>query len=74
MYRIPKVDVGVACYFSNTIPIGPYRGAGRPEANYALERVVEEAARITGIDSVLASQEEPHSAFRHAVQDANPDL
>ena len=52
MYRIPKVDVSVACYFSNTIPIGPYRGAGRPEANYALERVVEEAARITGIDSV----------------------
>ena len=52
MYRIPKVEASVACYFSNTIPIGPYRGAGRPEANYALERVVEEAARITGIDSV----------------------
>ena len=52
MYRIPKVDVSVACYFSNTIPIGPYRGAGRPEANYALERAVEEAARITGIDRV----------------------
>ncbi|MBI2715418.1 MAG: xanthine dehydrogenase family protein molybdopterin-binding subunit [Rhizobiales bacterium] len=52
MYRIPKVDASVACYFSNTIPIGPYRGAGRPEANYALERVVEEAARITGIDRV----------------------
>src|SRR5678816_806951 len=32
MYRIPKVDVSVACYFSNTVPIGPYRGAGRPEA------------------------------------------
>jgi carbon-monoxide dehydrogenase large subunit len=52
MYRIPKVDVSVACYFSNTIPIGPYRGAGRPEANYALERLVEEAARVTGIDPV----------------------
>jgi aerobic carbon-monoxide dehydrogenase large subunit len=52
MYRIPKIDVSVACYFSNTVPIGPYRGAGRPEANYALERVVEEAARITGIDPV----------------------
>ncbi len=52
MYRIPKVDVSSACYFSNKIPIGPYRGAGRPEANYALERVVEEAARITGIDRV----------------------
>ena len=52
MYRIPKIDASVACYFSNTIPIGPYRGAGRPEANYALERVVEEAARVTGIDKV----------------------
>jgi carbon-monoxide dehydrogenase large subunit len=50
MYRIPKVDVGIACYFSNTVPIGPYRGAGRPEANYVLERLVEEAARVTGID------------------------
>src|SRR6185503_13071681 len=52
MYRIPKIDVSVACYFSNTIPIGPYRGAGRPEANYALERVVEEAARVVGMDPV----------------------
>jgi len=52
MYRIPKIDVSVACYFSNTVPIGPYRGAGRPEANYALERVVEEAARVVGMDPV----------------------
>jgi len=52
MYRIPKVDVGAACYYSNTVPIAPYRGAGRPEANYAMERVVEEAARVTGIDSI----------------------
>ena len=52
MYRILKVDASVACYFSNTVPIGPYRGAGRPEANYALERAVEEAARVTGIDPV----------------------
>ncbi len=52
MYRIAKVDVGVSCYFTNKVPIGPYRGAGRPEANFALERVVEEAARVSGIDSV----------------------
>jgi len=52
MYRIPKIDVSAACYFSNTTPIGPYRGAGRPEANYALERVVEEAARILKMDPV----------------------
>jgi aerobic carbon-monoxide dehydrogenase large subunit len=52
MYRIPKIDVGVTCYFTNKVPIGPFRGAGRPEANYALERVVEEAARVIGMDPV----------------------
>ncbi|MGP8262695.1 MAG: molybdopterin cofactor-binding domain-containing protein, partial [Rhodoblastus sp.] len=38
------------CAFTNTITTAPYRGAGLPEANYVLERVVEEAARVTGID------------------------
>jgi len=52
MYRIPKVEVSVACYFSNKVPIAPYRGAGRPEANFVLERVVEEAARVVGMDPV----------------------
>ena len=52
MYAIPRIDVGVRCVFTNTIPTGPYRGAGRPEANYALERLVDEAARVTGIDPV----------------------
>jgi aerobic carbon-monoxide dehydrogenase large subunit len=51
MYRIPKIDFSTRCVFTNTAPMGPYRGAGRPEANYALDRVVEEAARITGIDT-----------------------
>jgi aerobic carbon-monoxide dehydrogenase large subunit len=51
MYRIPKIDFSSRCAFTNTAPMGPYRGAGRPEANYALDRVVEEAARITGIDT-----------------------
>jgi carbon-monoxide dehydrogenase large subunit len=49
MYRIPLIDVRVRCAFTNTVPTAPYRGAGRPEANYLLERVVEEAARITAI-------------------------
>jgi carbon-monoxide dehydrogenase large subunit len=52
MYDIPHIEVGVRCVFTNTVPTGPYRGAGRPEANYALERAVAEAARITGIDPV----------------------
>jgi carbon-monoxide dehydrogenase large subunit len=52
MYDIPKVGVEVECYVTNTVPTGPYRGAGRPEANYVMERVVEEAARVSGIDRV----------------------
>ena len=49
MYRIPAIDLRVRCVFTNTVPTAPYRGAGRPEANYLLERLVEEAARVTGI-------------------------
>lgn len=49
MYRIPKIDIGVRAAFTNTVPTGPYRGAGRPEANFVLERVVEEAARMLKI-------------------------
>ncbi|MET0539226.1 MAG: xanthine dehydrogenase family protein molybdopterin-binding subunit [Xanthobacteraceae bacterium] len=52
MYDIPLIDVGVRCVFTNTTPTAPYRGAGRPEANYLMERVVEEAARVSGIDAV----------------------
>ena len=50
MYDIKHVDISARCAFTNTITTAPYRGAGRPEANYVLERVVEEAARVTGID------------------------
>ncbi len=52
MYDIPKIDVAVKCAYTNTLPTAPYRGAGRPEASYSLERVVDEAARISGIDRV----------------------
>ncbi len=52
MYSIPKIDTSVQCVFTNTLPTGPYRGAGRPEANYVLERLIDEAARISGIDAV----------------------
>ena len=52
MYDIRHIDVATKCVYTNTIPTAPYRGAGRPEANYVLERVVDEAARVTGIDPV----------------------
>jgi carbon-monoxide dehydrogenase large subunit len=50
VYHIPRIAVRMRCVFTNTVPVGPYRGAGRPEANYALERLVDAAARATGID------------------------
>jgi carbon-monoxide dehydrogenase large subunit len=52
MYDIKLMDVTTKCVFTNTITTAPYRGAGRPEASYCVERVVDEAARITGIDPV----------------------
>ena len=52
MYDIPLIDIAVRCVFTNTTPTAPYRGAGRPEANFILERVIDEAARVTGIDPV----------------------
>ncbi len=50
MYDIKHIDMSTRCAFTNTLATAPYRGAGRPEANYVLERVVEEASRVTGID------------------------
>jgi len=52
VYDIPLIDVSVRCVFTNTVPTGPFRGAGRPEANYMIERLVDEAARVSGIDPV----------------------
>jgi carbon-monoxide dehydrogenase large subunit len=52
VYAIPKVATEQVCVFTHTVPIGPYRGAGRPEANYMMERLVEEAARVSGIDRI----------------------
>ncbi len=52
MYDIKLIDIAARCVFTNTTPTAPYRGAGRPEANYILERVIDEAARVSGIDPV----------------------
>ena len=52
VYRIPRITARIRCVFTNTVPTGPYRGAGRPEANYAIERLIDEAARVSGIDRI----------------------
>jgi carbon-monoxide dehydrogenase large subunit len=51
MYRTPLVEVQAKCAVTNTPPIGAYRGAGRPEGNYFMERLIDTAAREMGIDS-----------------------
>ena len=50
LYKTPLIHCGVKAWFTNTVPVDAYRGAGRPEACYLLERLVEQAARETGID------------------------
>jgi carbon-monoxide dehydrogenase large subunit len=50
VYDIPTAHVAVRTVHSNTSPTAPYRGAGRPEATYVIERMLDEAARELGID------------------------
>jgi carbon-monoxide dehydrogenase large subunit len=51
-YRIPAIDFRVTGLFTNTVPVDAYRGAGRPEAAYIIERLVDRAAAELGIDPV----------------------
>ncbi len=50
VYDIPAAHVAVRTVHSNTNPTAPYRGAGRPEATYVIERLLDDAARELGID------------------------
>lgn len=52
VYVIPAIHIGVQMVLTNAAPLGPYRGAGRPEAIYLIERLIDVAARQTGIDRV----------------------
>ncbi|HEX6442609.1 MAG TPA: xanthine dehydrogenase family protein molybdopterin-binding subunit, partial [Stellaceae bacterium] len=49
IYAIPAVHVEVKGVFTNTVPVDAYRGAGRPEAAYAMERLIDFAARRLGV-------------------------
>lgn len=52
VYDIPAIDVRIRAMLTHTTPTGPYRGAGRPEAIYFLERLMDAAARKSGIDAI----------------------
>ncbi len=51
-YEIPEIYCRVVGAFTNTVPVDAYRGAGRPEASYALERLIHQAARELDLDPV----------------------
>jgi aerobic carbon-monoxide dehydrogenase large subunit len=50
VYRIPALEVSTKLMFTNTTLVTAYRGAGRPEGNYFMERLIDNAAREMGID------------------------
>jgi carbon-monoxide dehydrogenase large subunit len=52
VYRVPVVDYHFQAVLTNTMATGAYRGAGRPEGNFLIERLVEKAGREMGIDPV----------------------
>ena len=51
-YKIPKVAVSWRNVVTNTTPVAAYRGAGRPEASYLIERIIDIVADQTGVDAV----------------------
>ena len=67
-YRIPALHFHARAAFTNTAPTDPYRGAGRPEATYHIERIIDQAAAELGMDRValrrrnlLAGDELPYT-------------
>jgi carbon-monoxide dehydrogenase large subunit len=63
VYAIPAVFMAVRGAFTNTVPIDAYRGAGKPEANYLIERLVDHAARRLAIDPVALRRRNLISEF-----------
>jgi aerobic carbon-monoxide dehydrogenase large subunit len=77
MYRLPVLEVAMRCVLTNKSPVGAYRGAGRPEGNYIVERLIDEAARLTGIDRIqlrrrnqLTPAELPYTAQSGLIYDS----
>jgi carbon-monoxide dehydrogenase large subunit len=52
VYDIRTIDLDIKAVLTNTLPAGPYRGAGRPEAIYIIERLMDAASRASGIDPI----------------------
>jgi carbon-monoxide dehydrogenase large subunit len=77
VYRTPLLEVHSRVMFTNTSPVGPYRGAGRPEANYYMERLIDVAAQEMAIDRLelrrrnhVKREEIPYKAASGQVYDS----
>ena len=65
-YKTPLVYVNVKAVFTNTVPVDAYRGAGRPEATFQLERVIDKAALELNIDPVELRRQNFITEFPYA--------
>jgi len=65
-YKTPVIYVNVKAVFTNTVPVDAYRGAGRPEATYQLERVIDKAARELGVDPLALRRQNFITEFPYA--------
>ncbi len=65
VYDIPAIAVDVRGAFTNTVPVDAYRGAGKPEANYIVERAIEAAARTLGRDPADLRRQNLIASFPH---------
>ncbi len=65
-YKTPLIYVNVKAVFTNTVPVDAYRGAGRPEATFQLERVIDKAARELGVDPVALRRQNFITEFPYA--------
>ena len=68
-YEIPAAHVEVLAVMANTNGTAPYRGAGRPEATYVIERLIDDAARELGFEPRRIADQEPDPGLGDAVQD-----
>jgi len=76
-YKTPKIWCEVKAVFTNTAPVDAYRGAGRPESIYVVERLMDEAARVTGLDpaelrrrNLVRPQQMPYTSPTRQVYDS----
>ena len=76
VYDIPACRVRVRGAFTNTVPVDAYRGAGRPEAAYVIERLVDAAARELGVDPDALRRKNfiRQSAMPYATRPARPTI